>query len=160
MSLGVVEAYRDWVLSKPIVNGVNITFTLKQWCSGIALDEISTQRNFRYFKNILNGKVFGNAYRRYGKELKMLVVLEESIGSRIHLHTIIEKPNHLNVYEFDQLVKVCWGKTFFGYDEIHITHPSSNGEEEGWKKYIMKRKTKKDFSQSIDLDNSSCLYLC
>lgn len=160
----LIDSMNKWIRSKTFDNGVSVTLTMKQFIiSGdysFPLDHNSSTKNFRYFKNILNGKVFGNSYKRYGKELKMLVVLEKSISDRLHFHSIIEKPSRFEVDQFDDLIRKSWYKTLFGYSSIDIQHPSSIDEEEGWINYIMKRKTKEDFSTSIDLENSSCLYLC
>ena len=160
----LVDTINKWIRTKTFSNGVSVTFTMRQSIVSsdysFKLNPTNSSKNFKYFKNILNGKIFGNSYKRYGKELRMLVVLENSVNNRLHYHTIIEKPDRLNVSQFDNLIRECWNKTLFGYSYIDIQHPSSISEEEGWVNYIMKRKTKEDFSTSIDLENSSCLYLC
>lgn len=159
-SIEIVESYRNWVSSKMFDDGVNVTFTAKQYVDGDRLDEIRLQRNFRYFKNELNSKVFGNAYRRYGKELKMLVIQEESNHQRLHLHTIIERPDRIDEEIFSSLIRNCWEKTRFGYREIDIEYPSDQQRTEGWLGYIMKRRSKHIYGDGLDLMNSSCLYLC
>ena len=156
----VRNSYKEWILSKSFQNPLNVTFTLKQIVEGWRVDLINAETNFRYFRNILNKKVFGNAFRRFGKELKMLVVREVSLHQRLHLHTIIELPNHINLDKFIGLVKRCWEKTLFGYQEIHFKKPTSKQEEVGWFRYIMKTNQKTDFGESIDLNNSSALSIC
>ena len=144
-------ALREFVKGFYIPNPVNITFTQKQIVDGFKIDDLVSERNFRYFKNMLNRKVFGNSYSRYGKCLGMLVVREVSSNQRHHLHTIIQQPPTLTHQQFDQVVMECWGKTLFGYEEIHINHPS---EKDGWLGYMMKKKTKSNLMDGVDWENS------
>lgn len=81
----------------------------------------------------------------------MLVVREVSANQRHHLHAIIQKPPTLSNKQFDQVVRECWGKTLFGYEEIHINHPS---EKDGWLGYMMKKKTKSNLMDAVDWENS------
>lgn len=152
-------SYKDWLSTKLFEDGVNITFTVKQMLGSVKVDNLKLETNFKYFRNILNKKIFGNSFRRFGKQLKMLVVREVSALQRLHLHTIIELPKHLDFKRFVYLIRLCWNKTLFGYGQIHIEKPSTQLREEGWFHYIMKKKSKLDFGDSIDLENSSCLYL-
>ena len=60
------EAYFRWIDGIDIKNGVNVTLTAKQFIGAFRLDTFSLSRNIRYFTNILNRKVFGNAFKRFG----------------------------------------------------------------------------------------------
>ena len=150
-------AYKEWVSTKLFENGLNITFTVKQIVDGVRVDKLKLEQNFKYFRNMLNKKVFGNSSKRFGTQLMMLVVREVSPLNRLHLHTIIEHPPHLSLERFVYLIRECWNKTLFGYEDIHIEKPSTQLREEGWFHYIMKKRSKIDFSDSIDLENSTCL---
>lgn len=159
MSDVVRESYRKWIEDHHF-DGLSVTLTSKQIVDGVRLDSIILQRNIRYFKNILNRKVFGNSYQRYGNELKMLFIQEYGEDVRYHTHCIIEHPQRFELKDFEDLIRDIWSnKTLFGYDEIHIEAPSNQQRKEGWLKYIMKSKTKFDFSLSIDLENSTCFNL-
>jgi hypothetical protein len=68
------EEIENFIYRNRIPNPLNITFTQKQSYNGFVIDDVSSDRNFRHFKNVLNSKVFCNGYRRFGKQLKMLVV--------------------------------------------------------------------------------------
>ncbi len=149
------QSMREWLKSKLFYNGVAATFTHKQ--NLLFLDNTVVERNFRYFKNVLNKKIFGNAYKRFGKQLKMLVVREETIGRGLHLHTIIEKPTNILLQRFIDLIRYCWNKTLFSHTEVDIQQPPTKIKVEGWFRYIMKNKSKIDLCDSIDLENSSCL---
>jgi len=153
------EAYFRWIDGIDIKNGVNVTLTAKQFIGAFRLDTFSLSRNIRYFTNILNRKVFGNAFKRFGKKLSMLFVNEESAVDRLHIHGIIERPSRLSFDAFKRLIEECWKKTLFGYEHTHIINPTTFEEVVGWKSYIMKKRSKIDFSGSIDLENSSCFTL-
>jgi len=149
---------RDYLMSKRVVNPLNVTLTNKQSFNGIKLDEITSERNFRHFKNVLNRRVFGNGYKRFGKELQMLVVREISSNQRHHIHCVIEHPKRYEISDFERLIRDVWTSTDFGYEEIHIEQPSSQRREDGWLSYIMKDRTKVTLDQSIDWINSSVLH--
>ena len=148
---------RKFVQSRRVKNPVNVTFTELQIRQGLRLDNITSERNFRHFKNKLNSKLFGNGYRRFHKQLQMLVVREVSSNQRHHLHCIIEQPQRIGFEEFSNLIETVWKSTDFGYDQIHIEKPSSQQREDGWLSYIMKDRTKVNLSTSVDWINSSIL---
>jgi hypothetical protein len=60
----------------------DVTLTLKQarksdngmW---VKIDDYPCRQAFRHFTNLLNRAVFGAAFRRYGKRLRVLPVLEK-----------------------------------------------------------------------------------
>ena len=60
----------------------DVTLTLKQarqsdngvW---VKIDDYPCRRAFRHFMNLLNRSVYGTAFRRYGKRLRVLPVLEK-----------------------------------------------------------------------------------
>ena len=145
------NSLKEFVKEFEIPNPVNITFTQRQVVRGVKIDDLVSERNFRYFKNILNKKVHGNSQTRFGLGLGMLVVREVSHYHRHHLHTIIERPLSHSPDQFEEIVRICWGKTVFGYHQIHFSHPSG---DDGWLDYIMKKKTKVDLMDSVDWMNS------
>jgi hypothetical protein len=60
----------------------DVTLTLKQGrqgdCSGwIKIDHYQCRQAFRHFMNLLNKAVYGSAFRRHGKRLRVLPVLEK-----------------------------------------------------------------------------------
>lgn len=157
MRIDVSKAYWEWVDGVRFDDPLSISFTCKQVVDGQSLDEISLVQNIRHFKNILNQKVFGNAYARYGKEVKTLFVMEESVNDRLHVHGIIDVPSRLDHLSFYRLIIEAWSKTRFGYRQMKIERSDNI---EGWSHYIMKNRTKKDYSLFIDVTNSSCFNLC
>lgn len=157
MSDLLTEQIKQFIRKNRVVNPLNVTLTEKQRFNGIRLDDITSEQNFRHFRNVLNRKVFGNGYRRFGMELQMLVIREVSVNHRHHIHCIIELPQRYELVTFVNLINDVWSKTDFGYDEVHIEKPSSQQREDGWLEYIMKKRTKVSFEQSIDWMNSSVL---
>ena len=105
---------------------------------------------FRHFKNLLNTNVFGNGFKRFNKQLKMIVVREYSFNLRHHIHCIIEQPIRYTDLEFNFLIHKLWNKTYFGYSEIHIEKPTSHKRKVGWFNYIMKD----NVENSIDWNNT------
>ena len=151
------DKIRRFVTSNRVTNPINLTFTQKQSVNGFRVDDVVSEKNFKHFRNKLNTKLFGNGYRRFNKQLQMLVIREVSSNHRHHLHCIIEQPQRIGFEKFTYLIETVWKSTDFGYEEIHIEKPSSQLREDGWLSYIMKDRTKVNLSTSVDWINSSIL---
>jgi len=59
-----------------------VTLTLKQGHQAdgtgwVKIDHYQCRQAFRHFMNLLNKAVYGSAFRRYGKRLRVLPVLEK-----------------------------------------------------------------------------------
>ena len=154
------DEIRRFVTSNRVTNPINLTLTQKQSVNGFKVDDVVSEKNFRHFKNKLNTKLFGNGYRRYNKQLQMLVVREVSSNHRHHLHCIIEQPHRIGFEQFTHLIDTVWKSTDFGYEEIHIEKPSSQLREDGWLSYIMKDRTKVNLNTSVDWINTSISNHC
>lgn len=120
---------------------LGLTLTMKQWNQGIKLDPERSDTNFTHFMNRLEKKVFGSSGKRYGKRIKRFSTLERT-NKRFHLHVLIEKPRYNNGTIIDKgtyikLINDSWGKTYFGYKEIHISELDSQNPR-GWGYYITK----------------------
>ena len=150
MSIKLKLHTKNWLSEYKINNPINVTLTEKQRVNGIDLDRIRSEQNFRYFKNLLNTNIFGNGFKRFNKQLKMIVVREYSFNLRHHIHCIIEQPKRYSDLEFNLLIRKLWKKTLFGYSNIHIEKPTSLEREVGWFNYIMKDK----IENSVDWNNS------
>ena len=84
-------------------------------------------------RNLLNARLFKNAYKRHGKQLSMFVVRECDHTHRHHLHIIMEKPDDIELNFFMHMVKSCWQKTKFGYNEMHLKNQTIFNEQlVGW----------------------------
>ena len=113
------------------------------------IDRDKAVRNFRHFTNLLNRRVYGHSFKRHGKRVQVIPVLEGGGLTRFHYHCVIDCPRPELVEEFPNLVKKCWTQTDYGYDQIDI-QPGSNT---GWVNYMTKYRTKSEFDQSIDWIN-------
>jgi len=127
----------DEILSRSL----GLTLTMKQVNQSIKLDPQRSDENFTHFMNRLEKKVFGSSGKRYGKRIKRFPTLERT-NKRFHLHVLIEKPKFddgtiLNKNTFVKLINECWGKTFFGYQQIHVSELDSQNPR-GWGEYITK----------------------
>lgn len=151
------DVLRGYVKENRVRNPINITLTEKQIWNGVPIDDIISERNFRHFQNVLNRKVFGNSFQRYGKKLQSLIVREVGGGGRHHLHVILETPDRIPLPTFLPMIRASWVATNYGYDQIHIEVPQTAERERGYLNYIMKRKSKpKGLMDSIDWMNSTC----
>src|ERR1700693_1165868 len=75
-------------------------------CAWLRIDDYSCRQAFRHFMNLLNRAVYGSAFRRHGKRLRVLPVLEKGevraralrpwecgASGRWHIHCAIELPS-------------------------------------------------------------------
>ena len=145
----------------------DVTLTLKQarqsengaW---IKIDDYPCRQAFRHFMNLLNRAVYGAAFRRHGKRLRVLPVLEKGevraralrswergTSGRWHVHCAIELPSHLRAVALEKLIRACWAKVELGYGRILVRDRANAG----WIDYMLK--TAKSRSSTAFLTASS-----
>jgi len=103
--------------------------------------------------------VYGAAFRRYGKRLRVLPVLEKSevraralrswdrdTSGRWHIHCAIELPTHFDGIALENLIRDCWSKVEWGYDRILVR----DGANAGWINYMLKDRQKSEFDGFVD----------
>ena len=87
--------------------------------------------------NLLNRAVYGAAFRRYRKRLRVLPVLEKgelrtrALRAREYGTSgrcAIELPSHLDAISLEKLVRDCWAKVEWGYRRILVR----DGANAGW----------------------------
>lgn len=125
-------------------NSSALTLTMKQRDGFSRLDKIEARKNFRHFMNVLSQRAFGTAYRRFGKRLGVLPVLETSLSGRLHYHAFIENP-YEDLEKIRDETCIAWQKTRWGYNEIDV----QNVYSDGWLDYI----TKANSLDNIDVEN-------
>ena len=159
MNLPTKFDYLDFFQKKPVPNPIALTLTLKQRVErnhskgrfGENLDRLKVSENTRHFMNRLNQSVFGKGFTRYGKRLSVVSVIEGNSFIRFHIHMTLEKPIHLDLDEFRNLIIKSWAKTKFGYHDVEIK-PIDNYF--GWFDYKLKNRSKGEGLQSsVDWDN-------
>jgi hypothetical protein len=142
----------------------DVTLTLKQarqsdsgaW---VKTDEYPCRQAFRHFMNLLNRAVYGSAFRRHGKRLRVLPVLEKGgvctralyswergTYGRWHVHCAIESPSHLDAVAFEKLIRRCWAKVECGHGRILVR----DGTNSGWIGYMLKDRQKSEFEGLLD----------
>lgn len=149
------DAFRSFVDLEKFVNPFSVTLTLKQsvvvrrgrsrFHSRITPDR--AVQNFSHFMNLLNRKFYGHSYKRHGKRVQVIPILEGGGTTRFHYHCVLDCPRPTDW--FDMFVEDCWGQTDYGYDQTDI----QPGTDAGWLNYISKFRTKNEFDQSIDWIN-------
>jgi hypothetical protein len=140
---------------------LDLTFTLKQvqrrsqrpsgseWAPTVVkfwLNEEQCRKAFHHFMNLLNRAVFGKAFYRYRKRLKVIPILEKGFYGRWHYHAAIEPPAHIGSDHFKRLIKDCWKRTDWGYDRVEIGEDA----DRGWINYMLKPSQKSGFDAWSD----------
>jgi hypothetical protein len=142
----------------------DVTLTLKQarqpdsggW---VKIDDYRCRQAFRHFMNLLNRAAYGAAFRRYGRSLRVLPVLEKGevraralhswdrgTSGRWHIHCAIELPPHFDGIVLEKLVRECWAKVEWGYGRILVR----DGANAGWIDYMLKDRQKSEFDGFFD----------
>ena|SRR5579859_5669012 len=142
----------------------DVTLTLRQarqrdsggW---VKVDDYQCRQAFRHFINLLNRVVYGAAFRRHGKRLRVLPVLEKGevragalrswergTSGRWHIHCAIELPAHLDAIALEDLIRDCWAKVEWGYGQILVRDRANTG----WIDYMLKESQKSEFDGLLD----------
>ena len=142
----------------------DVTLTLKQaqrldngtWTK---VDDYPCRQAFRHFMNLLNRAIFGAAFRRFGKRLRVLPVLEKGevrtrslrscergTSGRWHIHCAIELPSHLRAVALEKLIRSCWAKVDLGCRRILVRDRA----DAGWVRYMLKDGQKSAFDGILD----------
>jgi hypothetical protein len=125
----------------------------------IKIDHHQCRQAFRHFMNLLNKAVYGSAFRRHGKRLRVLPVLEKGevrarslrrwergTSGRWHIHCAIELPPHFDAFALETLIGDCWAKVELGHRRILVR----DGANAGWINYMLKDRQKSEFDGLLD----------
>ena len=109
--------------------------------------------------NLLNRAVYGSAFRRHGKRLRVLPVLEKGevraralrpwecgASGRWHIHCAIELPSHFDAITLENMIRECWAKVEWGHGRILVR----DGANAGWIDYMLKDRQKSEFDGFLD----------
>jgi len=142
----------------------DVTLTLKQgqqpesggW---VKIEDYRCREAFRHFMNLLNRAVYGSAFRRHGKRLRVLPVLEkgdvragslrrweQGTSGRWHIHCAIELPSHCNAFALEKLIRQYWSKVEWSHGRILVR----DGANAGWINYMLKNRQKSEFDAFLD----------
>jgi len=147
---GMTKDYRSaaamWINTLQNKPAFAVTFTMK----GTDRNDLSTrlrcQQNMRHFLNLLNQRLFKNSYRRYGKRVEVVPVLELSNWQRLHYHLTIVKPDCIDGRAFHELIHECWLDTDLANFE-NVVKPVA---DKGWTNYLVK---KLNSTAELDIEN-------
>jgi hypothetical protein len=142
----------------------DVTLTLKQaWQPDrggwVKIDDYRCRQAFRHFMNLLNRAVYGSAFRRHGKRLRVLPVLEKGevraralrpwecgASGRWHIHCAIELPSRFDAITLENMIRECWAKVEWGHGRILVR----DGANAGWIDYMLKDRQKSEFDGFLD----------
>ena len=142
----------------------DVTLTVKQGRQSdsgtwIKISDYPCRQAFRHFMNLLNREVYGAAFRRYGKRLRVLAVLEKGevraralrswergTSGRWHVHCAIELPSHFDAVALERMIRQCWAKVEWGHGRILVR----DGANAGWISYMLKDRQKSEFDGFLD----------
>jgi hypothetical protein len=142
----------------------DVTLTLKQTRQSdsggwVKIDDYRCRQAFRHFMSLLNRAVYGAAFRRHGKRLRVLPVLERGevharalrswergTSGRWHIHCAIELPSHCDAVAVERLIRNCWAKVEWSSGRILVR----DGANTGWINYMLKNRQKSDFDDFLD----------
>jgi hypothetical protein len=112
----------------------------------VKIDGYRCRQAFRHFMNLLNRAVFGSAFRRHGKRLRVLPVLEKGevraralppwecgASGRWHIHCAIELPSYFDAIILENMIRKCWAKVEWGHCRILVR----DGANAGWIDYML-----------------------
>lgn len=139
--LFVRDFIEDIEFSRPFA--VTLTMNSVQWRSH--------SQNFRHFMNRLNQSFLKSGYRRYGKRLTVVPIIEGTRDVRPHYHCIIDNPFPERDREFVETLKESWNKTLLGQSKVQVEPMESNK----WISYITKLSSKSNIRESVDWENIS-----
>jgi hypothetical protein len=101
----------------------------------------------KHFLKRLEKRLFGRETRR-GIKLNRIVVIEGTRWLRPHVHLKIEKPHDLSEEDLKNCILAAWGKSALAGPKMDFKKC-----DKGWDAYLAKRRSKSDYSLSIDLEN-------
>lgn len=145
----------EWVRNI-IRNPLSVTLTAHQCDPNFRLDEIYLSRDITFFLHRLNYKIFRKKYSRFGKKLGCFPVIEGNDQTNLHVHLTLERPDKIHRLWMEKAIRECWEKTRFGRSHDQFAVRVNTINDEGWTKYQLKARTKRDgIISSIDWINFS-----
>jgi hypothetical protein len=132
--------------SRPDSQWCDVTFTMKK---GIVIDGTfhrldygKAHRAVKELLNRLNRRVYKKSYRRFGKHLACVPVVETGKcgEERMHIHMLLEVPEYMeqDPHGFLDIVLQEWKKCPWSYKKNVLHLLKSDEDVTGWLKYILK----------------------
>ena len=140
----ITDWFADWNFYRPVFFTGVLNNTLGYGDGEFYYNLI--RKTNKHFLNDLHRKV----YKKSKKKLSRLIVIEKG-KSRKHIHMVIDVPEHLSNFKFNQLIKQSWLKTRGGIS-IDIT-PVYNIN--GLREYLSKEIYPNCDLLGVDIENCS-----
>ncbi len=105
------------------------------------------------FLDKLNKRVFGNAYKRFGKKVECLFSIEQK-ASRTHMHAMIKIPQNRTAVEIEENIQDTWIKTLNTNRDIKISLNDNRTFRQNFGGYITKEVGPNN-TDCIDWNNSN-----
>ena len=156
-----IERYRDGFLAFSSIerwkNPFAVTLTLKQQLEvevrscriRIPITKETASQNFGHFMNLLNRKVLGKRFSRFGERIRVIPVIEGGFRKRLHIHAVIDCPRDDLRDSFPTAIREAWSHTRWGYWQADIQADA----DLGWIEYISKTRDKPSYADAIDWMN-------
>jgi len=152
------DNYKEMCAIDDWINPVAVTLTLKYcyYFSGkrIWRNPSDYEKTLKHFLKVLNGKVYGRGWKKYGCRLSAIFFFEErtDIARRVrpHFHGCIDRPPTISEEQFQVLIETIWSNLDFGYHQVRV---DTCNNRNGWLSYISKFRTKVAFADALDLQS-------
>ena len=148
-----IKKFTKNIINNDVVH-LSLTYKQQRFLNGrwYQLTEQIMEQNLKHFLNLVNSKVFGNGFKRYGKKLKVITKYEDNINqNHKHNHLILEIPQRYDYLTFTKIIIESINKTQWLYHQFDIQQPTSHKRKVGWFNYIMKG----NLNDSIDWNNTT-----
>jgi hypothetical protein len=138
---------------------VGLTLNLKQsvvtTTGGFArVDELTAKRAFCQYMNVLNRRIYNSAFRKHGKRLRVIPILEKSEEGRWHYHAAMEPAQFIDAQSFGDIAMDLWLQNTLGYGHGEITIDV----DAGWIAYMAKLRSKSGLEGYFDCIDTEAFY--
>lgn len=120
----------------------------------VPLDELMAKKAFGRYMRTLNRRTYKSAFRHHRKRLRVIPILEKSMGGRWHYHIAIEPPLFIEHAAFGELAMEAWLKGDLGYGHGDVCLRA----DPGWINYMTKGRTKSAFEHYFDCIDIDAYY--
>lgn len=147
------KAYFDWIDTQFVgVDSIALTLTFKRRVGTVWLSEDIAQGSVHQFLRRINRVGRGQRLLENPRLLRSLAVREGGVRrneKRLHYHLQLEVPCTTPASVFAATCCATWRKL----DWAGLECRTKVGANSGWTSYILKTRTKADYSYAIDLSN-------
>ena len=149
----IAAATLDWLRDKSPERSIALTVTFCRTGNEQLISQQAIEDTVRVLCRKLNTKAFGNSFRNGERRLAIIPVYEGGTAAgdkHPHCHFLIEAPEGWTTESWMRAVKdLVLGMRWLSSTQYDIQEV----RDEGWLEYILKRRDKRVFADSIDFLN-------